>query len=273
MTLPNVPASYVGREHVRTGGGYGAPAAGQSPAGGLDADNAGNLAMDGDLTVKGILHAGNPPQALTNAAGEVNGSRIQSATVGAAQIDPAQDYEVRSLEINQSVSGSPKLIYSGAHIFQIATTRDGNGVIDLNPDNDNGAGNIQQVRLFRASNPSAGDTDFLILQPGTTGIAFEVNAKTGDVWALANVSAASFTDRSAVYKGGDALAVLRGIRPENQDAPGDWADVDHGSLGPLLVERRRQDGTTLERDIGKQIQMNSAAILELLARVEALESK
>jgi hypothetical protein len=51
MTLPALPSHPISREYLRVGGGYGAPAEGQSPAGGLDADAAGNLATNGDLTV------------------------------------------------------------------------------------------------------------------------------------------------------------------------------------------------------------------------------
>ena len=53
MTLPSMPANLVNREYLRIAGGYGSAAEGTSPAGGLDADNAGNLAMDGDFTVGG----------------------------------------------------------------------------------------------------------------------------------------------------------------------------------------------------------------------------
>mgnify|MGYP001156523392 CR=1 FL=1 len=60
MTLPSLPPAITSREFLRIGGGYGASACGASPAGGLDADNAGNLAMDGDLTVGGALHVAGP---------------------------------------------------------------------------------------------------------------------------------------------------------------------------------------------------------------------
>lgn len=58
MTLPNMPTPMISREYLRVGGGYGVAAEGNSPAGGLDVDNAGNLAMDGDLTVGGALRLG-----------------------------------------------------------------------------------------------------------------------------------------------------------------------------------------------------------------------
>ncbi len=54
MALPTMRAGITGREFVRVAGGFGAPALGTSPAGGLDIDNAGNLATDGDITAQSI---------------------------------------------------------------------------------------------------------------------------------------------------------------------------------------------------------------------------
>jgi len=58
MALPDMPPGAISREFLRVGGGYGADAAGVSPAGGLDVDRAGNAAMDGDLTVGGDIEVG-----------------------------------------------------------------------------------------------------------------------------------------------------------------------------------------------------------------------
>ena len=55
MTLPAMPTNPVGREYLRVAGGYGSPPEGTSPAGGLDVDNAGNLATNGDATIAGNL--------------------------------------------------------------------------------------------------------------------------------------------------------------------------------------------------------------------------
>ena len=55
MTLPSMRSELVGREFLRVAGGYGVAAVGASPAGGLDVDNAGNLATDGDVTLDGDL--------------------------------------------------------------------------------------------------------------------------------------------------------------------------------------------------------------------------
>ena len=49
MTVPTMPVSAAGVEHLRVGGGYGVPAEGTSPAGGLSVDDEGHLATDGDI--------------------------------------------------------------------------------------------------------------------------------------------------------------------------------------------------------------------------------
>lgn len=54
LALPTMRAGITGREFLRIAGGFGAPALGTSPAGGLDVDNAGNLATDGDVTAKSL---------------------------------------------------------------------------------------------------------------------------------------------------------------------------------------------------------------------------
>ena len=55
MTLPNMRSGLTSREFLRIAGGFGASALGKSPAGGLDVDNAGNIATDGDVTIGGAL--------------------------------------------------------------------------------------------------------------------------------------------------------------------------------------------------------------------------
>lgn len=57
MTLPDMRPGLTSREFLRIAGGYEAPALGTSPAGGLDIDDAGNLATDGDVTIGGALDA------------------------------------------------------------------------------------------------------------------------------------------------------------------------------------------------------------------------
>ena len=55
MSVPIMPSTLVSREYLRIAGGFGSAAKGASPAGGLDVDNAGNLAADGDITAAGNI--------------------------------------------------------------------------------------------------------------------------------------------------------------------------------------------------------------------------
>lgn len=144
MTLPTMRSGTVSREFLRIAGGYGAPAAGASPAGGLDVDNAGHLATDGDVTVKGVIAAGSTPQAITNAAGEMDGARIQSGTVDTTQLaddavdatklDETDDYTINGLTVsgNVTVDGDFKMDTNGtnktwsqyfgaAHVYNMGT--------------------------------------------------------------------------------------------------------------------------------------------------------
>lgn len=50
MTLPNMRSGIGSREFLRIAGGHGTAASGTSPAGGLDIDDSGHLATDGDVT-------------------------------------------------------------------------------------------------------------------------------------------------------------------------------------------------------------------------------
>lgn len=55
MALPTIDPDLVSREYLRIAGGYGALAEDTSPACGLDIDNAGHLATNGDVTIDGEL--------------------------------------------------------------------------------------------------------------------------------------------------------------------------------------------------------------------------
>jgi len=132
----------------------------------------------------------------------------------------------------------------------------------------------------------------------------------GDGHFEGDLTAASYADNSPVYVGADALARLAAIRPLAGTAEGDFAQVDHDSMPGLLLTRRhvsfrgKETGReyalqqvreqflasgaddwetwltehfepieriTRHRDLGRQIQVNTSAILELLTRIEALE--
>ena len=54
MAVPTMRPGITSREFVRVAGGFGSAAVGASPTGGLDIDNAGNLATDGDVTANAV---------------------------------------------------------------------------------------------------------------------------------------------------------------------------------------------------------------------------
>lgn len=79
-------------EELAVGGGYGDP-----ENGGADFEKNGDISTDGNVTLKGVLSAGSTPQALTDANGEIDGSKIQSGTVDASKMDGTGDYTVNDL--------------------------------------------------------------------------------------------------------------------------------------------------------------------------------
>lgn len=290
MSLPSMRAGITSREFLRVAGGYGAPALGESPAGGLDVDNAGNLATDGAATVRGVVSAGSTPAALTNASGQVLGGRIADGTVGTTQladdsvtpakVDATQVYEFSGVKLLHPWDGIVQASGGSGHLL---VTTDAAAIRFAS-----GNTTSQTVECFRLStapsSPSA--AAFHVYDPGTTtakhtlrGDGYAYHAT--DVYVGGNVSAASFTDRSPVYLGGRALETLQAIRAvpgsegscKSRDGDPDWADVDHDTLGPMRVERMSDDGLVVERDLTVQLQLVTAAALELLTRVEALENK
>ena len=94
-------------------------------------------------------------------------------------------------------------------------------------------------------------------------VAFD---SAGNVWIANDCSALSFTDRSPVYVG-DALALLREIQPK-LGGTGDWQELDHDTLPARLQKGAEEERG---RDLGANIQLNSRAICQLAARLEALE--
>ena len=98
MNLPSMGTGLVSRELLRIAGGYGALAEGISPAGGLDIDNAGHMATDGDVTVGGELSvgtnltignqiiAGSGSETLTDATGKVKMSALEQNGATNAQV-------------------------------------------------------------------------------------------------------------------------------------------------------------------------------------------
>jgi hypothetical protein len=81
----------------------------------------------------------------------------------------------------------------------------------------------------------------------------------GDVWVAANLSAASFTDRTKGYSG-NALKDLAGVRAKD-------GEVDHDTLPEFA---KSDDGG---RDLGAMISILTVAVQQLAERLDKLEGK
>lgn len=273
MTTPNMPAQMTSREYLRIGGGYDAAPTGASPAGGLDIDHAGHLAMNGDLTVKGRIHAGTTAQALTDADGKLDGARLQDGTVSPDAVNENSHFRLASLELISPSTNGIKLECSSAGHFKIVNSN--SNFLDLDVDHPAGA---QIMRVFR--NSTGASASLVVYSPNSTNTAFSVDAASQDVFIGNDCSAASFTDRSPFYRGNRALEILRAIRPLGR-APqdNDFDQVDHATLGPIEAARTVKDPETgvsrveSGRDLGKQVVINSAAILALEHQIASLEER
>ena len=92
-------------EELRIGGG-----AGDAVDGGADFEKNGDISTDGNVTLKGVLSAGSTPQALTNAAGLIDGGKIQDGNVDTAElsddavtpakVDETGNFILNSLQLN-----------------------------------------------------------------------------------------------------------------------------------------------------------------------------
>lgn len=124
----------------------------------------------------------------------------------------------------------------------------------------------QKAGIFTVATGTWGKSDmyFCLDSASDTGNVAVSDAKltiynNGDAYFETNVSALSFTDRTKGYEG-DALAELAGIKAKN-------GEIDHDTL-PAFA--KSADGG---RDLGAMISMLTAAVQQLVARVETLEAK
>lgn len=172
MALPTMRSSLVSREYLRIGGGYGAGQEGTSPAGGLDVDNGGNLATDGDVTIKGVLSAGSTPQALTNSAGLIDGGKIQAGTVDTAEL---ADDAVTPSKLDELADFAMNTLQLGANVIK---NSQGEATITLSTS--------QSVTLhndlFFSSGSNIGtdtDTNLLTISDNVLGIAGTLEMSSG----------------------------------------------------------------------------------------------
>lgn len=336
MTEPSMPSAVCARESLRVGGGFGAAAAGASPAGGLDVDDAGNLATDGDVTVAGVIDARG---GVVNTAGAlVLDAPDDSAdsTIYLENSDSAYGCHVDvdgTLEVDNELTVQRADTVNGIFMRMESTAASGYGVRMRHPEANKKPMHVANLYTSGSSSSGEGRIDFKVGSESSPTTAMKIE-DDGDVWMAGDCSALSFTDRSPVFLG-DALAALAkiGARAGSEQADG-WAEVDHESLPAgvgvvrerrayrvredgrvrapdeveammgerLLPSRREADGTAClldqatgeaydteadwlvahfeaatqredRRDIGAQIQVNLRAIMQLLARVEALEAQ
>ena len=112
-----------------------------------------------------------------------------------------------------------------------------------------------------------GSSVLYFVDGGAATFADDVNVGA-DLYIEGDCSALTFTDRSPLYVGGDALKLLGDIKPKVGTVKDGWAEVDHTTLGMIRKDKKEEPG----RDLGMNIQLNTAAILELLVRVKTLEA-
>jgi len=161
MTLPNMPSNPVSREYVRIAGGYGAAALGSSPAGGLDIDDAGNLATNGDVTVEGEVTAGDVLFSGELRAASGGCDKTWSRFVAAKEIAPITAAGPTVVEFRNS------RVYVPLIDFADSVQRDACFAVGLPADYD---GTALEVTLYwTATGGTAGNTVLWGLQMGIFG--------------------------------------------------------------------------------------------------------
>ena len=108
-----------------------------------------------------------------------------------------------------------------------------------------------------------GEGDVVVL--GTTPQAGYELTVNNDIYAVGDVSALTFTDRTPSFQG-DALVELSKIKSKNN------GEIDHDSL-PNFMKTYGKDGTMRGRNIGNTVSMLLEAIKQLNDRIEKLEDK
>ena len=170
--MTNLPR-YI--ERLCIGGGYGDP-----KNGGMNIESNGDLTTDGDILLRGVIAAGDPPQTLTNPQGELNGARIQTGTVRASQLDPNDAYTLGSLYLkgtlradggftghNRAAGVSTEDLVFLCH-FESTKTVNTSVVADTFLD---WSGNNQHLKVYTQGNTCAGKYGRGVQFQGTGGFA------------------------------------------------------------------------------------------------------
>jgi len=192
MTLPSLPPEHDGQEYLRVGGGYNSAALGQSPSGGLNVDNAGNMATNGDLTVDGDVNAG-------------GGFGSGGVTLGEAGL---QSEEVLVVDNGQG-SHSVGFYGAGGGGFSTVKAFSGSTVFDISAQVNDGVSD-GRIRFFRNTS--------------TTGVR-AVQILKGDGTATATL--VIMADRGII----DFLGTMgNSTKDPTVDAPVDWVEVQIGGV-------------------------------------------
>ncbi len=141
MALPSMRSGVISREFLRIAGGYGAPAQGRSPAGGLDIDNAGNLATDGELTADGVVQSNSALRANGNAG---TARAVQFTTGGATRWDlvasdvaesgsnAGSNLELRRYSDTGALLGTPLRVTRSSGVIELLGHTDALNGFDVN---------------------------------------------------------------------------------------------------------------------------------------------
>lgn len=85
-----------------------------------------------------------------------------------------------------------------------------------------------------------------------------------DLYAVNNVSALTFTDRTPFFDG-DALMELKKVKGKN-------GEIDHSTLPKFAQKKvKKEDGEEVGRDLGAMISILTVAVQQLTERIEKLE--
>ena len=255
--------------YVTAGGGYG-------DTGTTLAAN-GDVSMNGDLVVDGelVLSGGLDMEGDLDVDGDVTagGGYGDTGTTLAANGDVSMNGDLvvdgGYLEINNAPNLTPGLQLTGSSWTTASIESTGTGadpIIELK---------AKTGTWLIRNDESEGNK--LTFENGTWAMHLFSPAAGGGMYLYGNCSANSFTDRSPVYKGDEALKLLGDVKAVvgTKDADG-WAEVDHSTLGRMRkdnAKKEAEEDAEPGRDLGMNIQLNSAAILELLKRVERLEAR
>ncbi len=218
-------------EELAIGGGFG-----EAVDGGADFEKNGDISTDGSVTLKGVLSVGATPHVLTNAAGLIDGAKLQDATVDTAaltddsvtpsKLDESGDFVMNTLELGaNTIMNSQGETTVTFDVNQNATVE---GDVYLN-----GGGNIGTDT----------DSDLVELSDNTVNLNGTVNIDENAVWNREKYAAQGSYARIGEWYGGYFHLANNAIRTEG--ASGQWNYVSTGAWGGQATAIK-MSGTRIE---------------------------